>query len=97
MPLSNLWSRSAGEGPVQAVWRGWVLARSDDTVVLDRRHYFPPDSVDWSLLSDSDKESQCLWNGAARWYTIEVDGRSKSAGAWCYPEPMPVAAEIAGD
>jgi len=32
---------------------GTVLAESDNTIVVENNHYFPPDSVKSSLFTDS--------------------------------------------
>jgi uncharacterized protein (DUF427 family) len=30
---------------MKAIWRGSVLAESDQTVVVEGNHYFPPDAI----------------------------------------------------
>lgn len=35
---------------IQAIFNGVAVARSADTVVVEGNHYFPPDSVEQSLL-----------------------------------------------
>jgi uncharacterized protein (DUF427 family) len=35
---------------MKAVWNGVVLAESDETVVVEGNHYFPPESVDFDHL-----------------------------------------------
>jgi uncharacterized protein (DUF427 family) len=77
-----------------ASWNGRVLARSDETVVVEGNHYFPRVSVDTSLLRDSATTTQCPWKGTARYYTIVVDGAVNADAAWFYPEPKPAAANI---
>lgn len=37
---------------MRAVWNGAVLAESDDTVVVEGNHYFPPDSGDRRYLKE---------------------------------------------
>ena len=34
---------------VEARWNGAVIARSDDTVVVEGNHYFPPETVEQSV------------------------------------------------
>ena len=29
---------------MKAIWNGHVIAESDDTIVVEGNHYFPPDS-----------------------------------------------------
>ncbi len=37
----------------RAVWKGVVLAESEDVKVIEGNHYFPPDSVHWEYLRES--------------------------------------------
>ena len=41
---------------VKASLNGVVLAESDNTVVVEGNHYFPPDSVNTSVLTQSDTQ-----------------------------------------
>ena len=77
-----------------ATWNGTVLARSDDTVVVEGNHYFPADSIDASLFEDSDTHSHCPWKGDASYKTVVVAGERNKDAAWYYPDPKPAAAEI---
>ena len=79
-----------------ATWNGTTIARSDDTIVVEGNHYFPPDSVDASLLRDSDTRSTCPWKGEASYKDLVVDGQVNADAAWYYPQPKDAAAEIAG-
>ncbi|TQJ10526.1 DUF427 domain-containing protein [Lapillicoccus jejuensis] len=72
---------------VQAVWNGTVIARSDDTVVVENNHYFPRSSVDESLLAPSDTTSVCPWKGTASYASLVVDGQTNTDAMWFYPEP----------
>jgi uncharacterized protein (DUF427 family) len=86
----------AGGGPVQAVWKGTVIARSDRTVKLEGNHYFPFDDVDFSHLETCSHRSVCPWKGTASYYDVVVDGERNRAAAWSYPRPSPAAAQIKG-
>ena len=79
-----------------ARWNGAVIARSDDTVVVEGNHYFPADSVDPALLDDSGTHTTCPWKGVASYKTVVVDGARNADAAWYYPDPKPAAAEIKG-
>lgn len=79
-----------------ASWNGAVIARSDDTVVVEGNHYFPADSVDPARLEESDTHSTCPWKGVASYKTLVVEGQRNPDAAWYYPEPKPAAAEIKG-
>lgn len=78
----------------KAVWNGITLAQSDDTVVVEGNHYFPPDSLVSEHFEDSDYHSVCPWKGTASYYDIVVDGQRNPAAAWYYPNPKPAAKEI---
>lgn len=80
----------------RAVWRGAVLARSDDTVVVEGNHYFPAESLDRRHFEPSETTSVCGWKGTATYLTVVVDGERNPDAAWCYPEPKEAAREIAG-
>jgi uncharacterized protein (DUF427 family) len=77
-----------------ARWNGSVIARSDDTVVVEGNHYFPPESVNTELFEASPTHSHCPWKGDASYKSIVVDGKRNPDAAWYYPDPMPAAAEI---
>ena len=81
---------------MKAVWNNTVLAESDETIVVEGNHYFPPESVDSSYLRPSDQHTVCPWKGVASYYDVEVDGERLEGAAWYYPEPRPAARQIAG-
>ncbi|MEU4341031.1 DUF427 domain-containing protein [Nocardia sp. NPDC023852] len=77
-----------------AIWHGRVLATSDDTIVVEGNHYFPPDSVHSEFFQPSDTNTVCPWKGTASYYTVVVDGESNPDAAWYYPNPKSEAAQI---
>jgi len=79
-----------------AVWNGEVLAESDDTIVIEGNHYFPPDSVHWEHLDASATTSVCPWKGRAGYHDVVVHGKVNRDAAWYYADPSPAAAHIAG-
>ena len=78
-----------------ATWNGAVIARSDDTVVVEGNHYFPRDAVDPAVLKPSTTTSVCPWKGTASYYSLVVDGKENKDAVWFYPDPKSAAAEIA--
>lgn len=78
----------------KAIWNGEVLAESDETVIVEGNHYFPPDSVNMEYFSGSDKSTRCYWKGAASYYDVVVNGDVNKDAAWYYPTPSDAAAEI---
>ena len=81
---------------VEAKWNGAVIARSDDTVMVEGNHYFPVDSVDAALLRPSSTTSNCPWKGTAHYHSLDVGGELNRDAAWFYPEPKSAAANIRG-
>jgi uncharacterized protein (DUF427 family) len=79
---------------VRAVWNGHVLAESEQTVIVEGNHYFPPQAVNREFFAASDTQTTCPWKGEASYYTVEVDGKSNPDAAWYYPEPKTEAAHI---
>lgn len=79
---------------MRATWNGTTLAESDETVVVEGNHYFPPASVKREYFRDSPTRSVCPWKGTASYATLEVNGQSNPDAAWFYPEPQAEAAEI---
>ena len=81
---------------VEARWNGVVIARSDDTVVVEGNHYFPLDSIDPTVLLPSATTTVCPWKGTANYYSLVVGGEENINAAWYYAEPKPAAKEIKG-
>ncbi|GMQ25104.1 DUF427 domain-containing protein [Algoriphagus sp. oki45] len=81
---------------MKASWNGKVIAESDQTLVIEGNHYFPPNSVNKEYLKASDTHTVCPWKGTASYYSIKVDGKTNPDAAWYYPEPKPAAFPIKG-
>lgn len=102
----NLWGSARVEDPERsitnlngvrmpkAVWKGEVIAESDDTVVVEGNHYFPRASVSDKFLVESDKHTVCPWKGQASYYTIVVGDERNENAAWTYLKPKPAASNI---
>ena len=81
---------------MRAVWNDAVLAESDETIVVEGNHYFPPESVDRRYFRESSKHTICPWKGTASYYDIVVEDDVNPGGAWYYLEPSQAAKQIAG-
>lgn len=79
---------------MKASWNGATIAESDDTVVVEGNHYFPPDAIRKEYFRDSDTHTICPWKGEASYYDVVVDGEVNKDAAWYYPTPKPEAEEI---
>lgn len=80
----------------RATWNGAVIAESDDTIVIEGNHYFPPTSVSKQFLRPSETHTICPWKGTASYHTLEVNGQRNADAAWFYADPTDAAAEIKG-
>ena len=79
---------------MKAIWKGRVIAESDDTVVVENNHYFPKESLQMDLFHESDYTTVCPWKGTASYYSLRSEeGESRNA-AWYYPEPKQAAEKI---
>ena len=72
---------------MKAIWNDAVIAESDDTVVVEGNHYFPPGAVKKEHLAPSDTHTTCGWKGIASYHHVV---------AWFYPDPKPEAASVEG-
>ena len=79
----------------RAVWNERIIAESDDTIVVEGNHYFPPEAVEKRYLRPSATRTTCSWKGVASYYDVVVDGSVNRDAAWTYPEPTQAAAQIA--
>ncbi len=81
---------------MRAIWKGALLAESDQTIEIEGNQYFPPDTVNRDFLEESDYHSTCPWKGEASYYHVVVDGEVNSDAAWYYPSPREGATQITG-
>lgn len=80
----------------QAVWNGGVIATSDQTVEVEGNQYFPMDSINKELITDSTQTSVCPWKGEANYFNVVVNGEINPDAAWIYRTPKERASQIAG-
>ncbi len=81
---------------MKAIWNNQVIAESDDTIVIENNHYFPPSSVDMSFFRESELHTVCPWKGTASYYHIVVNGEENRDAAWYYPDTKKPADGIKG-
>ena len=80
---------------MKATWNDTVLAKSDQTVVVEGNQYFPPDAIDKQYFQESSTHSTCPWKGEASYYDVVVNGQTNKDAAWYYPTPKDAAKQIA--
>ncbi|MEE8518932.1 MAG: DUF427 domain-containing protein [Dehalococcoidia bacterium] len=73
---------------------GVVIAESDETIMVEGNHYFPPQAVDLSYFSENDRNTICPWKGVASYYDVVVEGEESSSAAWTYKDPSKAAERI---
>ena len=79
-----------------ATYNGRIIAQSDDTTFVEGNHYFPLESLDRSVVTETDRHSVCPWKGTASYFTLDVDGETAENAAWYYPEPKEGAEQVTG-
>jgi uncharacterized protein (DUF427 family) len=83
----------------KAEWNGVVLAEERDPsklVNVEGNVYFPPDSVNFDLLSKTSHTTVCGWKGTSSYYSAQAGGQTNENCAWVYEEPKDAAKEIKG-
>ena len=79
-----------------ATLNGTVIASSDETVIVEGNHYFPPASVKFDHFTEATKTTVCHWKGTASYYDVTVPGAVARATAWAYRDLSDAAANIKG-
>ena len=81
---------------MKALWNDMVVAESDETLIIENNHYFPPSSLKMEYFKPSDTHTHCPWKGEASYYSLEVDGERNPDAAWYYPDTKELAKAIKG-
>ena len=76
---------------MKATWENKVLAESDETIIIEGNHYFPPTSIKQEYFSPSETHTTCHWKGVASYYSICVGDSRNEDAAWYYPAPKEAA------
>lgn len=87
-------------GRVRVYFNGAAVADSRRTLVIsesgyDPVHYFPRADVRMDLLTPSRHRSRCPFKGEARYWRLDVGGRTVVDAVWAYPDPYDEVAAIA--
>ena len=72
---------------MKATWENTVVAESNQTVVVEGNHYFPPDSIKKDCFPPSDTHSTCPWKGIASYYHVQVGDKSIKMPRGSIPNP----------
>ncbi len=79
---------------MRATYKGEVIAESDETIVVEGNHYFPPASIKADAFTPTVHSTHCPWKGDASYYSVSVGSDSVENAAWFYPDPKEKAAQI---
>ena len=81
---------------MKAMWKGALLAESDDTVVVENNHYFPATALRMEHFRSSGTHTRCAWKGLASYLDVVVEGSVNADAAWYYPSTSAEAKSIEG-
>lgn len=81
---------------MKAIWNDAVLAESEDTIMVEGNHYFPPETIKDQYFLESSSHTVCPWKGTASYYDVVVDGEINRDAAWYYPSASQAAKRIEG-
>lgn len=89
-------------GEVRALFRGHLLASSDEAVSVrgpdgGLTYYFPVEAVEMSVLRPNDRTApRDASLGEAVWFTLNRDREILEDAAWAYPTPSAGAEAVCG-
>lgn len=81
---------------MKATWNGEVIAESNETIVVEGNHYFPPSAIKKEFFQPSETHTVCGWKGTASYYDVVVGSQVNKDAAWFYPETKEAAKNIEG-
>lgn len=79
---------------MKAIWKGAVIAESNDIVTVEGKSYFPDSSVNKVFIRNSYTHTVSPRKGKAYYYDLEVEGEINHDAAWYYPAPSDEASDI---
>lgn len=79
---------------MKAIWNDKIIAESNETIIVEGNHYFPPASINKDYFKDTRTTTVCAWKGTALYYDIIVDHNTNKDAAWYYPNPSDAAKNI---
>ncbi|MFT2712620.1 DUF427 domain-containing protein [Clavibacter sp. Sh2126] len=83
---------------MKAVINGVIVAEApkDDLIEIEGNWYFPPASVDMSLLAETSTPYHCPWKGDTQYYSVKDGDTVLQDRAWSYPTPIPSSFDRVG-
>lgn len=71
-------------------------APQEDLIKIEGNWYFPPSSVNESLLEKSPTPYTCPWKGECQYFSVKDGDTLLQDRAWSYPNPYPTAFDRVG-
>lgn len=86
---------------VRVIVGGVIVAETTRALTLREAsypavQYIPREDVVSDLFEKSERHSHCPYKGDAGYYTVTAGGLVRRDAAWCYENPFPAVAAIAG-
>jgi uncharacterized protein (DUF427 family) len=72
---------------MKAIWKGEVIAESDQIIEHEGNYYFPKESLRRDYFKKSLTKSSCPWKGKAKYYSLKVGKALNKDAAWTYTDP----------
>jgi len=72
---------------MKAIWRGVVIAESDQVEKVEGDIYFPPGSLKKIFFKESIRSTKHQEIGRAKYYHVVVNGVHNQNAAWYYSNP----------
>ena len=79
---------------MKAIWNNTIIAESDETIIVEGNHYFPPTAIKSEHFQPSETHTTCGWKGEASYYNVIVNSEVNKDAAWYYPQPKDAAKNI---
>ena len=82
---------------MKAIWKGQIIAEAqkDQVIYIEQNWYFPPNTVKFDYLHESDTPYTCPWKGECQYYDVgQVESEPSKDSAWSYPKPKPSAIDV---
>ena len=92
--LTKLTDQTSVQASMQAIFKGTVIADSDDIVMVDGNPYFPRAAMRPEYFRESSHSTVCGWKGTARYWDVVLGEKIISNAVWDYDDPKPKAESI---
>ncbi len=86
---------------VRVEWGGEIIADSTETLLVRESnhvpvYYFPRSDVRMDLLTSTEQTTYCPFKDRASYWSVNVDGETKTDAVWSYEAPFEQVSKIKG-